>query len=71
MFHREFSRRFHNIARVAKRKLDAMAGGNAMQHIRLDDSGVIKEVEWNGFHLVREREHIKGSQYMVTFEKSR
>ena len=40
VFYPEFSRRFHNIARVAKRKLDAMAGGNAMQHIRLDDSGV-------------------------------
>ena len=29
-----------------------MTGGNAMQHIRLDDSGVIKEVEGNGFHFV-------------------
>ncbi len=53
------------------RRPDAMPGGGAMQHIRLDDSGVIQEVEGNGFHLVAEREHIKGSQYVVTFEKSR
>ena len=50
---------------------DAMAGGSALTHIRLDMPDVIKEIEANGFHLIAEREHIKDSQYMLTFEKSR
>ena len=46
----------------------AMGGGNgALQHIRLDDAGVIREVEANGFALVSEREHIPKSQYVVIF----
>jgi ubiquinone/menaquinone biosynthesis C-methylase UbiE len=46
----------------------AMNGGNnALQHIRLDDSGVIKEVEASGFTLVSEREHIPKSQYIAIF----
>lgn len=48
----------------------AMPGGRALQHIRLDKPDVIKEIEANGFRLVSEREHIKGSQYMVVFEKT-
>jgi ubiquinone/menaquinone biosynthesis C-methylase UbiE len=47
----------------------AMGGGNgALQHIRLDDSGVVKEVEANGFTLVSEREHIPKSQYIAIFK---
>jgi ubiquinone/menaquinone biosynthesis C-methylase UbiE len=47
----------------------AMGGGNsAVQHIRLDDSGVVKEVEANGFALVSEREHIPKSQYIAIFK---
>ncbi|HWD99901.1 MAG TPA: class I SAM-dependent methyltransferase, partial [Bryobacteraceae bacterium] len=46
----------------------AMGGGNgALQHIRLDDSGVISEVQDNGFTLVSEREHIPKSQYIAIF----
>jgi predicted methyltransferase len=46
----------------------AMGGGNgALTHIRLDDAGVIKEVEASGFALVEEREHIPKSQYMAVF----
>jgi hypothetical protein len=29
----------------------------------------VREIERNGFRKVSEREHIKGSQYMVVFEK--
>ena len=47
----------------------AMGGGNgALQHIRLDDSGVIREVEANGFALVSEHEHIPKSQYILIFK---
>jgi ubiquinone/menaquinone biosynthesis C-methylase UbiE len=46
----------------------AMGGGNgAPQHIRLDDAGVIREVEANGFALVSEHEHIPKSQYIAIF----
>ena len=46
----------------------AMGNGNsALQHIRLDDAGVIKEVEANGFALVTEREHIPKRQYIAIF----
>lgn len=48
---------------------DAMAGGGAMQHIRLDAPDLIKEVESNGFRLVSQHEHIPHSQYMAIFEK--
>ena len=49
---------------------DAMPGGRAMGHIRLDDADVIKEIEANRFRLISEHEHIKGSQYMAIFEKN-
>ena len=46
----------------------AMGGGNsALTHIRLDDAGVIKEVEGAGFALIEEREHIPKSQYIALF----
>jgi predicted methyltransferase len=49
---------------------DAMPGGRALTHIRLDKADVIKEIETNHFRLVSEREHIPGSQYMLTLEKN-
>ena len=49
---------------------DAMPGGAAMHHIRLDDAGVIKEIEANHFRLLSEHEHTKGSQYMAIFGKN-
>ena len=48
---------------------DAMPGGRAMQHIRLDAAGFIKEIESNHFRLLSEHDHVKGSQYMAIFEK--
>lgn len=47
----------------------AMANGNAMSHIRVDEDDVIREVESQGFHVASRREHVPGSQYMVIFEK--
>jgi len=48
----------------------AMPGQDAMQHIRLDVDGVVKEVEANGFKLAWQREHLPGSQYIACFTKS-
>jgi ubiquinone/menaquinone biosynthesis C-methylase UbiE len=48
---------------------DAMPGGRAMQHIRLDAPDVIKEIESNRFRLLSQHDHVKGSQYMAIFEK--
>ena len=48
---------------------DAMPGGRAMQHIRLDAAGFIKEIESSHFRLLSEHDHVKGSQYMAIFEK--
>jgi ubiquinone/menaquinone biosynthesis C-methylase UbiE len=45
----------------------AMPNGRALEHIRLDAPDVIKEIEANGFRLVSRREHVKDSQYMLTF----
>jgi ubiquinone/menaquinone biosynthesis C-methylase UbiE len=52
------------------KRSEAMAGGRALTHIRLDMPDVIKEIEANHFHLISEREHIKNSQYMLVFEKN-
>ncbi|HLY15993.1 MAG TPA: methyltransferase domain-containing protein [Bryobacteraceae bacterium] len=49
---------------------NAMPGGDAVKHIRLDEPDLVREVESNGFHKVSEHEHIKDSQYMVVFEKT-
>jgi ubiquinone/menaquinone biosynthesis C-methylase UbiE len=46
---------------------NAMPNGRALEHIRLDAPDVIKEIEANGFRLQAQREHIKDSQYMLTF----
>jgi ubiquinone/menaquinone biosynthesis C-methylase UbiE len=48
---------------------EAMPGGRALQHIRLDEDDVIREVEEHGFKLVSQHEHIPKSQYMAIFEK--
>lgn len=48
---------------------DAMPGGRAMQHIRLDVDGVVKEVEANGFKLEEQRELVPKSQYIAVFAK--
>jgi ubiquinone/menaquinone biosynthesis C-methylase UbiE len=45
----------------------AMPNGRALEHIRLDAPDVIKEIQASGFRLVSQREHIKDSQYMLTF----
>jgi predicted methyltransferase len=50
----------------------AMAGSDpdrAVQHIRLDQDGLIQEVEANGFRLVSKRDLVPKSQYMAIFEK--
>lgn len=50
----------------------AMSNSNpdfALTHIRLDDAGVIKEVEANGFRLVEHKEFLPGTQYIALFEK--
>jgi ubiquinone/menaquinone biosynthesis C-methylase UbiE len=48
---------------------NAMQGGDAVQHIRLDEEDVAREVEANGFHLVSQKEINPASQYMLIFEK--
>jgi ubiquinone/menaquinone biosynthesis C-methylase UbiE len=53
------------------RRPNAMPGQDAMDHIRLDVDGVVKEVEAAGFKLAWQREHIPGSQYITCFTKSR
>jgi len=49
---------------------EAMAGGRAVTHIRLDMPDVIKEIEANYFHLLSEKEHIPNSQYMLVLRKN-
>ena len=41
----------------------------ALSHIRLDADDVVKEVEANGFRLLKRQDQIPGSQYMVIFGK--
>ena len=50
----------------------AMPNGDAeraMEHIRLDEDDLIKEVEDNGFKVADKRELVPKSQYIVTFVK--
>ena len=50
----------------------AMPNGDpdrAIEHIRLDEDGLIKEVEANGFKLADKHELTPKSQYIVTFVK--
>jgi predicted methyltransferase len=54
------------------KRLGAMPGtdpNRALQHIRLDQDDLIKEVEANGFRLVSKRDLVPKSQYMVIFTK--
>ena len=48
---------------------EAMPNNRAVEHIRLDEDDVIKEIEGYGFKLVSQHEHIPKSQYMAIFEK--
>jgi len=48
---------------------DAMPGGRAMEHIRLDEEDVISEVEANGFRLTSKKELNPKSQYLAVFVK--
>jgi ubiquinone/menaquinone biosynthesis C-methylase UbiE len=48
---------------------DAMPGGRAMGHIRLDMDDVIKEVEGFGWKCSWKGEHNPKSQYIAVFEK--
>ncbi|HZT33209.1 MAG TPA: methyltransferase domain-containing protein [Bryobacteraceae bacterium] len=48
---------------------DAMPGGQAMHHIRLDQAGLIQEVEASGFRLLSKHDHIPGKQYMAIFAR--
>ena len=52
------------------KRQEAMAGGRALTHIRLDMPDVIKEIEANHFHLIAEKEHIPDSQYMLILRKN-
>lgn len=47
----------------------AMAGIDAVEHVRLDIDGVIQEVTSQGFTLVRRGEHLPGSQWLAEFRK--
>jgi len=52
----------------------AMGAGDPdrpLSHIRLDADDVVKEVESNGFRLLKRQEHVPGSQYIAIFEKKR
>lgn len=48
---------------------DAMPGGRAMEHIRLDEADVIREVESNGFKLASKHELVPKSMYVAVFVK--
>ncbi len=48
---------------------DAMPGGRAMEHIRLDEDDVIKEVEAHGFKLASKHELVPKQMYMAIFVK--
>ncbi|MEO8661644.1 MAG: methyltransferase domain-containing protein [Bryobacteraceae bacterium] len=48
---------------------EAMAGGRALQHIRLDMDDVIKEVEGFGWVCLSKAEFNPKTQYIATFEK--
>jgi ubiquinone/menaquinone biosynthesis C-methylase UbiE len=48
---------------------DAMPGGRAMEHIRLDQDDVIREVEQNGFRLAFKQELVPKQMYLAVFVK--
>src|SRR5262249_1150832 len=51
------------------KRAEAMPNGRALQHIRLDEDDVIREVEANGFKLESKHEHVPKSVYMAIFAK--
>ena len=52
------------------RRRDAMPSNDALEHIRIDQPEVIKEVEAGGFRLLSKHDHIPDSQYILIFRKS-
>jgi len=52
------------------RRRDAMPSNDALEHIRIDQPEVIKEVEAHGFRLLSKHDHIPNSQYVLIFRKS-
>ncbi|HXN46260.1 MAG TPA: methyltransferase domain-containing protein [Bryobacteraceae bacterium] len=52
------------------RRPGAMPSNDALEHIRIDQPDVIKEVEAGGFHLLSKHDHIPNSQYVLIFRKS-
>ena len=52
------------------KRQEAMPGGRALTHIRLDMPDMIKEIEANHFHLLAEKEHVPDSQYMLILRKN-
>lgn len=42
-----------------------------LTHIRLDADDVVKDVESNGFRVIKRQEHTPASQYIAIFEKKR
>lgn len=57
------------IVEYYKRRGAMGPGDRAIEHIRLDEADVIKEIEANGFRFVSQREHIPNSQYLAVFQK--
>ncbi len=57
------------IVEYYKRRGAMGTGDRALEHIRLDQDDLIKEVEANGFRLVSKRELNPNSQYIVVFQK--
>jgi ubiquinone/menaquinone biosynthesis C-methylase UbiE len=52
------------------KRQEAMPGGRALTHIRLDMADLIKEIEANHFHLIAEKEHVPDSQYLLILRKN-
>jgi ubiquinone/menaquinone biosynthesis C-methylase UbiE len=52
------------------KRQEAMPGGRALTHIRLDMPDLIKEIEANRFHLIAEQEHVPDSQYLLILRKN-
>jgi len=46
-----------------------MPNGRALEHIRLDEDDVIREVEANGFRLISQHEHVPKESYIAIFGK--
>ncbi len=45
----------------------AMPGNNAVEHVRIDEADLIKEVEANGFRSLSSKEFLPGRQYLAVF----